>query len=114
MADCVFCQIIAGKIPARLLYQDDEVIAFPDINPAAPIHLLIVTKRHIPSLAHLSEDETPLVGHMIKIANQLAREEGIADSGYRLVINTGKDGGQVVPHLHMHLLGSRRLADEMG
>ncbi len=114
MADCVFCQIIAGKIPARLLYQDDEVIAFPDINPAAPIHLLIVTKRHIPSLAHLSEDETPLVGHMIKIANQLAREEGIADSGYRLVINTGKDGGQVVPHLHIHLLGSRRLADEMG
>ena len=114
MADCVFCQIVAGKIPARLLYQDDEVIAFPDINPAAPIHLLIVTKRHIPSLAHLSEDETPLVGHMIKIANQLAREEGIADSGYRLVINTGKDGGQVVPHLHMHLLGSRRLADEMG
>lgn len=114
MADCVFCQIIAGKIPARLLYQDDEVIAFPDINPAAPIHLLIVPKRHIPSLAHLSEDETPLVGHMIKIANQLAREEGIADSGYRLVINTGKDGGQVVPHLHMHLLGSRRLADEMG
>ncbi len=114
MADCVFCQIVAGKIPAQLLYQDDEVIAFPDINPAAPIHLLIVTKRHIPSLAHLSEDETPLVGHMIKIANQLAREEGIADSGYRLVINTGKDGGQVVPHLHMHLLGSRRLADEMG
>ena len=114
MADCVFCQIVAGKIPTRLLYQDDEVIAFPDINPAAPIHLLIVTKRHIPSLAHLSEDETPLVGHMIKIANQLAREEGIADSGYRLVINTGKDGGQVVPHLHMHLLGSRRLADEMG
>ena len=114
MADCVFCQIVAGKIPARLLYQDDEVIAFPDINPAAPIHLLIVPKRHIPSLAHLSEDETPLVGHMIKIANQLAREEGIADSGYRLVINTGKDGGQVVPHLHMHLLGSRRLADEMG
>ena len=114
MADCVFCQIVAGKIPTRLLYQDDEVIAFPDINPAAPIHLLIVTKRHIPSLAHLSEDETPLVGHMIKIANQLAREEGIADRGYRLVINTGKDGGQVVPHLHMHLLGNRRRADEMG
>jgi len=114
MAECVFCQIVAGKIPTRLLYQDDEVIAFPDINPAAPIHLLIVTRRHIPSLAHLSEDETPLVGHMIKIANQLAREEGIADSGYRLVINTGKDGGQVVPHLHVHLLGSRRLADEMG
>ena len=112
--DCVFCQIVAGEIPTQILYQDDEVIAFPDINPAAPTHLLIVSKKHIPSLAHMSDDEAPLAGHMIKVANRLAREQGIAENGYRLVINTGRDGGQVVPHLHMHLLGSRRLADEMG
>jgi len=112
--DCVFCQIVDGKIPARILYQDDKVVAFPDINPMAPTHLLIISRRHIPSLAHLGDDEFPLVGHMIKIANRLAREAGIAESGYRLVVNTGREGGQVVPHLHMHLLGSRQLTDNLG
>lgn len=113
MMDCVFCQIVAGKIPSKTLYQDEEVIAFRDINPVAPTHLIIIPKRHIPSLAHLSDTETPLIGHMAKIANQLAREEGISESGYRLVISCGKGGGQVVPHLHMHLLGGRRLSDKL-
>lgn len=112
--DCVFCQIVAGEIPSKTLYQDEEVIAFRDINPMAPTHLLIIPKRHIPSLAHLSDAETPLIGHMTKIANQLAREEGIFESGYRLVISCGKEAGQVVPHLHMHLLGGRRLSDAIG
>ncbi len=112
--DCVFCQIATGKIPGEFLYQDEEVIAFPDINPAAPIHLLIIPKKHIPSLAYISEAEIPLVGKMIKIANQLARERGLAEKGYRLVINCGKQGGQVVPHLHLHLLGGRNLASKMG
>jgi len=109
--DCVFCQIVAGKIPSKTLYQDEEVIAFRDINPVTPIHVLIIPRKHIPSLAHLPDAETPLIGHMVKVANQLAREEGIFESGYRLVISCGRDGGQVVPHLHMHLLGGRRLSD---
>jgi len=112
MMDCVFCQIVAGKIPSKILYQDEEVIAFRDINPVAPTHLLIIPRRHIPSLALLPDAETPLIGHMAKIANQLAREEGISESGYRLVISSGKEAGQVVPHLHMHLLGGRRLVDK--
>ena len=112
--DCIFCQIVDGKIPSDIVYQDEEVIAFRDINPVAPTHLLIIPKKHIPSLTHLAEAETPLIGHMVKVANQLARKEGIAESGYRLVINSGEQGGQLVPHLHMHLLGGRRLSDAIG
>ena len=107
--DCVFCKIVAGEMPTDILYQDEEVIAFHDINPIAPTHLLIVSKKHIPSLLHLTDAEVPLIGHMTKVANQLAKEHGVAESGYRLVINCGKDGGQLVPHLHMHLLGGRLL-----
>ena len=112
--DCIFCKIVSGEIPSEILYQDDEVIAFPDINPVSPVHLLIVPKRHIPTLAHLSEDEIPLIGHMVIIANRLAREHGVAESGYRLVINCGREGGQAVPHLHMHLLGGRQLSSGLG
>ena len=112
--DCVFCQIIAGKIPSDTVYQDEEVIAFRDIKPQAPVHLIIIPRRHIPSLAHLSEADSSLVGHMVTIANQLAKEEGVAQRGYRLVINCGKEGGQLVPHLHLHLLGGRRLSGELG
>jgi len=107
--DCIFCKIVAGEIPGEILYQDEEVVVFRDINPAAPTHLLIVTKKHIPSLLHLTEAEMPLVGRMTLVANQLAREHGVAESGYRLVINCGEQGGQLVPHLHMHLLGGRTL-----
>ncbi len=112
--DCIFCQIVAGKVPSNILYQDEEVIAFPDINPLAPIHLLIIPKRHIPSLAHLSKAELSLIGHMVNVANQLARKEGIAEKGYRLAINCGEQGGQLVPHLHMHLLGGRKLSGKLG
>ena len=112
--DCIFCQIVGGKVPSEIIYQDEEVTAFRDIEPQAPIHLLIIPKRHIPSLAHLSEAEAPLMGHIVSVANQLAKGEGISESGYRLVINCGKEGGQLVPHLHMHLLGGRRLSDALG
>jgi histidine triad (HIT) family protein len=108
-ADCIFCKIVAGEIPADIRYQDDEVIAFPDINPAAPVHLLIIPKQHIPSLAHINEGDTALIGRMVGVANRLAREAGIADEGYRLLVNCGEKGGQLVPHLHMHLLGGGRL-----
>lgn len=112
--DCIFCQIVAGKLTSEIVYQDEEVIAFPDINPQAPLHLLIIPKKHIPSLSHLSEAETRLVGHMVNIANQLAKREGVSESGYRLVVNCGKEGGQLVPHLHMHLLGGHKLSNGLG
>ena len=112
--ECIFCQIIAGKIPGEILYQDEEVVAFRDINPQAPTHLLVIPRKHIVSLADLSEDESPLVGRMVSTANELARKEGIAESGYRLVINSGKQGGQLVPHLHLHLLGGRQLSGRLG
>ena len=112
--DCIFCQIAAGGIPSEVLYQDEEVLAFRDINPQASTHVVIIPREHIPSLTHLSEAQSPLLGHMVNIANQLAKGEGIAESGYRLVINCGKEGGQLVPHLHMHLLGGRRLSDAIG
>lgn len=108
--DCVFCQIVAGKIPSTILYQDEEVLAFRDINPLAPTHVLIIPKKHIPSLADITDDEALLIGRMAGVANRLAREEGVAESGYRLVVSSGEDGGQVVPHLHMHLLGGRKLS----
>ena len=112
--DCIFCQIVAGKIPADILYQDEEVVAFRDINPLAPTHLLIIPKKHISSLIQLSEAESSLIGNMVNTANQLAKRESIAESGYRLVINCGEQGGQLVPHLHMHLLGGRQLSGALG
>jgi len=111
--DCIFCRIVAGELPGDVLYQDDEVMAFRDINPLAPTHVLIIPKRHISSLADLKDDETQIIGRMARVANKLARQEGVAEKGYRIVISSGADGGQVVPHLHMHLLGGRRLSDKL-
>ena len=114
MADCVFCKIIAGEIPSNIRYQNDKIIAFPDIHPLAPVHLLIVPKKHIPTLAELTATESSLVGEMARAANQLAKSEGISEKGYRIVINCGKQGGQGVYHLHMHLLGGRQLSSALG
>lgn len=111
---CIFCQIVDGKIPSQLLYQDEEVIAFSDIHPQAPVHLLVVPRKHIPSLVQLAEAETPLIGHMVAVAGELAKKEGILEKGYRLVINCGEEGGQLVPHLHLHLLGGRGLSGRLG
>ena len=111
--ECVFCRIVAGELPSDTLYQDEQIMAFRDINPLAPTHVLIIPKRHINSLADLSDDETQIIGHMAEVANRLARQEGVAKKGYRLVVSSGEDGGQVVPHLHMHLLGGRRLSDRL-
>ncbi len=107
--DCVFCKIATGEIPTEILYQDEEVFVFRDIKPITPVHLLVVSRKHVPSLSQMADDETPLIGKMVRVANQLAREQGIAESGYRLTINSGADSGQIVPHLHMHLMGGRML-----
>ncbi|OGO30251.1 MAG: histidine triad nucleotide-binding protein [Chloroflexi bacterium RBG_16_56_11] len=107
--DCVFCKIIGGEIPSKILYRDEDIVVFPDINPITPVHLLVVTRKHIPSLAQMSDAETALVGKMVIAANRVAREQGIAGKGYRLTINSGADSGQIVPHLHAHLMGGRQL-----
>lgn len=112
--DCIFCKIAAGSIPGDILYQDEEIIAFRDIQPQAPSHLLIVPREHIASLAQLPESKSALIGRMANLANQLARTEGIAERGYRVVINCGSEGGQGVPHLHLHLLGGRQLSGQLG
>ena len=112
--DCIFCKIIAGQIPSDVVYTDDKVIAFRDINPMAPVHILIIPREHIPSLNDVTEQQITLVGHMVQVARQLAKQQGIATKGYRIVINTGPQGGQVVQHLHMHLLGGRELTGGLG
>lgn len=113
MDDCIFCRIVAGEVSSDILYQDDEIIAFRDINPAAPTHVLVVPRKHIESLAVMADEETPLIGRMAAVANRLARQEGVSQSGYRLIISSGREGGQVVPHLHMHLLGGRNLSSKL-
>ena len=112
--DCIFCQIIAGKVPSDTLYQDERVIAFRDIRPITPTHVVIIPRKHIPSLTQLSEADLPLMADLVKVANQLAKREGIAEKGYRLVVNCGREGTQLVPHLHMHLLGGRQLSAALG
>jgi histidine triad (HIT) family protein len=114
MEDCIFCKIVAGKIPSDIVYRDDKVIAFKDINPATEIHLLIIPKEHIAYLTDLKEQHASLIGHMILVANTLARQNGIAEKGFRVVINVGDAGGQVVKHLHIHLLGGKRLKPTIG
>jgi histidine triad (HIT) family protein len=113
-ADCIFCRIADGKIKSNVLYQDEELLAFPDINPLAPVHILIVPRKHIASVAEMKAKDACLIGDMAKLAKQLAVENGVAEKGFRLVINSGPDGGQGVNHLHMHLLGGRQLGSKLG
>lgn len=114
MSDCIFCKIIAGKIPSTQVYQDEVVTAFRDINPVSPTHVLIIPNQHIASVNDLSDKDEPLVGHLFTVAKQIAQQEGVAESGYRLIINTGPDGGQEVFHIHLHLLGGQRMRHPMG
>ena len=108
--DCLFCKIIAGDIPSAKVYEDDKVYAFRDIEPQAPVHILIIPKEHIASANELTEENASLVGHVFAVAAKIAKEEGIAEGGYRIVNNCGEDGGQTVKHLHFHMLGGRSLA----
>jgi histidine triad (HIT) family protein len=112
--ECIFCKIVAGEIPSDFIYEDEEFIAFRDIQPQAPVHVLIVPREHIASLNELSEKNTLLIGRLILLAKRLAEKENTAQSGYRLVINCGHEGGQIVPHLHLHLIGGAKLSDRIG
>lgn len=105
--DCLFCRIAAGTIPSDIVHEDDMVVAFRDIAPRAPTHILLIPRRHIASAAELTEPDGPLLGRLFAVAADLARTAGIADSGYRLVSNVGRWGGQTVDHLHFHLMGGR-------
>ena len=109
MEDCIFCGIINKDIPARIVHEDDEVLAFEDINAKAPVHILIIPKEHIGSLNDLPKDREPLLGRILAKARAIAAERGILKSGYRIVLNTGPDSGQEVFHIHVHLLGGRRM-----
>ncbi len=109
MADCLFCKIVSGEIPGAVVYQDDRLVAFKDINPQAPMHVLIVPRRHIATLNDLTDKDDGLVGEMIRRAAALAKEHGHADSGYRTVLNCNEGAGQSVFHIHLHVLGGRRM-----
>jgi histidine triad (HIT) family protein len=105
----IFSKIIAREIPARIAYEDDLCLAFHDVNPQAPVHLLVVPKQELPRVAATTAADEPLLGHLINIAQRVASQEGLHESGFRLVINNGPDGGESVPHLHVHVLGGRAL-----
>ena len=112
--DCIFCRIVAGEIPGDIVYQDKELIAFRDINPQAPTHILIIPKSHIASMTELTGKQQALMGRLILLSKELAEKEGVSATGYRLSVSTGADGGQLVPHIHFHLLGGRKLDDKLG
>jgi len=110
MPDCIFCRIAAGGIPASIVYQDDRIVAFRDLHPQAPVHLLLIPRRHMTNLAAAEAGDAALLGELLIAASRLAVSEGVSESGYRVVANTHRDGGQSVDHLHFHLLGGRALS----
>jgi len=110
MSNCLFCKIIAGEIPAKKIYEDDETLAFQDINPMAPVHFLVIPKKHINSLLELDEGDSNLLGRLLYKAQKLAKQQGCEEKGGRFVINAKKDGGQTVDHLHIHFLGGREMS----
>lgn len=110
MTDCLFCKIVDRTIPADIVYEDDDCVAFHDINPKAPTHVLIIPKKHIATVNDIDDTETTLAGHLIQTAKKIARELDIADDGYRILMNCNSDGGQEVYHIHLHLLGGRQMS----
>lgn len=106
--DCIFCKIAKGEM-GETIYEDDRVVAFNDIDPKAPHHILIIPRRHIPTINDISEKDNELIGHLVQVAKSIAKEKGIAEKGYRLLFNCNRDGGQAVYHIHLHLLGGRQM-----
>jgi len=114
MDECIFCKIVRGELPAKIVYKDDQVTAFRDINPVAPTHVLVVPNKHITSTNDVTSEDKPLLGHILSSVKTIAEKEGITDSGYRLIINTGPDANQVVFHLHLHIIGGQHMRHPMG
>jgi histidine triad (HIT) family protein len=111
MDDCVFCNIVNRTIESEILFENERLIVIKDILPKAPVHLLIIPKKHILSIVHTEAEDEPLVGEMIIVAKQMAQKFGIGETGYKLVFNVGRDGGQVIPHLHLHLMGGKKMGE---
>ena len=113
MEDCLFCKIVKGEIPSTKVYEDDEILAFRDINPVAPVHVLVIPKKHIKSLINLEENDELLIGKIYSTINLIAQQEQIDKKGFRVVVNCGEDGGQEVGHLHFHILGGKKLGTKI-
>lgn len=113
MEDCLFCKIIRGEIPSTKVYEDEEILAFKDINPAAPIHILVIPKKHIKSLVELEKEDEILIGKIYTVINKIVKDQGVKEKGYRVIVNCGKDGGQEVGHLHFHLLAGKPLGEKI-
>ncbi|MBR2860722.1 MAG: histidine triad nucleotide-binding protein [Clostridia bacterium] len=111
--DCIFCKIVAGEIPSKKVYEDEQVLAFFDINPASPVHILVIPKKHIESAVALTEEDNALIAHIFKVIGIIAKEQKL-NNGFRLVSNVGADGGQTVKHLHFHILGGKQFGESFG
>ena len=111
--NCTFCKIIKGEIPSNKVYEDEEILAFKDINPAAPIHILVIPKKHLESLATMKEGDEKIISKIYQVINIIAKKQGFKEKGYRVIVNCGKDGGQEVPHLHFHLLAGTQFGDKI-
>lgn len=109
MEDCLFCKIIEGKIPSEKVYEDEQILAFKDINPVAPIHILVIPKKHISSLAHMEAEDEKIIGKIYGVINKISEEQGFKQDGYRVIVNCGKNAGQEVMHLHFHVIAGKKL-----
>lgn len=109
MSECIFCKIIGKKIPSKIIYEDELSLAFEDVNPQAPVHALVIPKKHIPTLLDLHDEDYSLVGHLYKVANKIVKEKGIAERGFRVIANCNPESGQTVYHIHLHVLGGRHM-----
>lgn len=113
MEDCIFCKIIKREIPSSIVYEDSEIIAFRDVNPQAPVHILVIPKKHISALINLKEEDELLIGKIYTVINKIVKQEGIDERGFRVIVNCGEDGGQEVKHLHFHILGGKKLGTKI-
>ena len=113
MEDCIFCKIINKEIPSEKVYEDEKVLAFKDINPAAPIHILVIPKKHIETLLDVSEEDSDLISYIYQVINKIAKQEGFAEKGFRVIANCGEDSGQEVKHIHFHVLAGKKLGDKI-
>lgn len=113
MENCIFCKIVNKEIPSTIVYEDDEILAFRDINPITPVHVLVIPKKHIESLATLNSEDELLIGGIYTVINKIVKKEGILEKGFRVIVNSGEDGGQEVKHLHFHVLGGKKLGTKI-
>lgn len=111
--DCIFCKIINKEIPSNIVYEDEEILAFKDIAPQAPIHIVVIPKKHIEKITQINKEDEKIIGRIYSVINKIAEEQGIADEGFRVIINCGENGGQEVKHIHFHLLGGKKLGGKI-